>query len=169
MSRAKIFKSRRTWRPATARSDSFAFSRKGCASRAFQSLRTPRRNMLEGRRKGHRREKRREERYGCTYADGGLRARAAVSRARPEREQLIVMCGGRRGILIFPLNATPRTGVRSGYEPGGLRKRRRNRRYATATSLTRSPGPFFTSFLRPRRRRRSSRNCRREEHKRDRI
>jgi len=30
-----------------------------------------------------------------------------VSRARPKREQLIVMCGGRRGILIFPLNASP--------------------------------------------------------------
>ncbi|KAM0728404.1 hypothetical protein ACS0PU_005186 [Formica fusca] len=105
--------------------------------------------MLEGRREGQhrRREEEGEERYGCTYADGGLRARAAaVSRARPEREQLIVMCGGRRGILIFPLNATPRTGVRSGYEPGGLRKRRRNRRYATATSLTRSPGPFFYEF-----------------------
>jgi len=97
VSRAEISKSRRTWRLATARSDSFAFSRKGCASRAFQSLRTPRRNMLERRREKkrkrererngqHRRGKRREERYGCTYADGGLRASGrgiqSTSRAR---------------------------------------------------------------------------------------
>lgn len=64
-----------------------------------------------------------------------------VSRARPKREQLIVMCGGRWSILIFPLNATP--GVHSGYGEDYEKGGEAWSRYTTATGLTRSPSPFL--------------------------
>lgn len=90
----------------------------------FNPQGTPRRNMTE--RQSERASTRRgeEKRYGCTYADGGLKAERPVSRARPKREQLIAMCGGRRGILIFPLNAMPTNGS-AFWLQRGLRKRRR--------------------------------------------
>jgi len=117
----------------------------------FNPQGTPRRNMTErqSERASTRRGAGEEKRYGCTYADGGLKAERPVSRARPKREQLIAMCGGRRGILIFPLNAMPRTGVHSGYREGYEKGGEAWSRYTTATGLTRSS--FFTSFLRSRR------------------
>lgn len=104
--------------------DSFEFSRKGCAPCAFQSPGdTPTK---------YGRETVREESTG----EGGktlrlhvrgwcFKSERPVSRARPKREQLIVMCGGRWGILIFPLNAMPRTGVHSGYTERATKKEAR--------------------------------------------
>jgi len=91
-----------------------------------------------------------------------------VSRARPKREQLIVMCGGCWGILIFPLNAENGSAF---WLRRGLRKRRRgveslhdrHRSYPETCSF------FYELPAAETTRRRSAWNCRREEHKRDRI
>lgn len=94
-----------------------------------------------------------------------------VSRARPKREQLIVMCGGRRGILIFPLNATPRERecIPATRGKRATKKKRRGVVTRPPPVLHAALRPFFTSFLLPRRRRRSVRNYRREEHKRETV
>jgi len=92
-------------RHARSLGGSFEFSRKGCAPRAFQSPGTPRRNMLD--RKGEGERDRGAEGVRLHVRGWWFKSERPVSRARPKREQLIVMCGGRRGILIFPLNASP--------------------------------------------------------------
>jgi len=146
----------------------------------FNPQGTPRRNMVE--RQAVRASTRREEKRRWGRRDAvrlhvcgwWFKSERPVSRARPKREQLIVMCGGRWSILIFPLNAMPRTGVHSGYgegyEKGGeawSRYTDRHRSYPETWSF------FFTSFLRPRRRDATTLGlelpCRREEHKRNHI
>lgn len=139
----------------------------------FNPRGTPRRNMTE--RQSARASTRGEESMGggtvrLHVRGWWFKSERPVSRARPKREQLIAMCGGRRGILIFPLNAMPRERECAFWLQRGLRKRRRgveslhdrHRSYSEVLVFF-----FFTSFLRPRRR--STWNCRREEHKRDRI
>lgn len=96
-----------------------------------------------------------------------------VSRARPKREQLIVMCGSRRGILIFPLYAMLRVHTDCGERATKKKKKKESKRRASryiATGLTRRPGAFFYELpaaeTTP-----ALRNCLsgREEHKGDRI
>lgn len=144
----------------------------------FKSPGTPRRNMVdrETQRTGAS-TRRSETRRGKEVAQLHVRewwfkSERPVSRARPKREQLIVMCGGRRGILIFPLYATLRVHTDCG-ERATKKKKKKQRGVRVVTSppvLPEDPELFFTSFLRPRRRRRSgTASPGREEHKGDRI
>lgn len=120
---------------------------------------TPRRNMVDGEGERERPRERKKERYEERRGGEALRLRVRgwwfkserpVSRARPKREQLIVMCSGRRSILISPLKA-PRTRVPSHSTEGPTKKEAR-RRVVTRTrhrsySGTRGALDFFTSFL----------------------